>query len=101
MGRERYIPLTDAELRRMEEEVLAKKKLVEIRQALIAKTLQSQRKESLLRILTKLCGENIHARWMVEAEMGMMKPVELVLHDLREAIQLAVVVHRQVEFTAS
>jgi hypothetical protein len=48
----------DAELRRMEEEVLAKKKLVEIRQALIAKTLQSQRKESLLRILTKLCGEN-------------------------------------------
>ena len=58
MGRERYIPLTDAELRRMEEEVLAKKKLVEIRQALIAKTLQSQRKESLLRILTKLCGEN-------------------------------------------
>lgn len=38
MGRERYIPLTDAELRRMEEEVLAKKKLVEIRQALIAKT---------------------------------------------------------------
>ena len=89
MGRERYIPLTDAELRRMEEEVLAKKKLVEIRQALIAKTLQSQRKESLLRILKKLCGENIHARWMVEAEMGMMKPVELVLHDLREAIQLA------------
>jgi len=73
----------------MEEEVLAKKKLVEIRQALIAKTLRSHRKDSLIRILTKLCDENIHSRWIIEAESGMMKPVELVLHDLREAIQLA------------
>lgn len=90
MGRrERYIPLTDAELRRLEEEHVAKQKLVENRKALIAKTLRSQRKDSLVQVLIKLCDENIHARWLTEAELGMTKPVELALHDLREAIQLA------------
>lgn len=87
--RERYIPLTDAELRRLEEEHVAKQKLVESRKTLIAKTLRTQRKDSLIQVLTKLCDENIHARWVTEAELGMAKPVELVLHDLREAIQLA------------
>lgn len=89
MGRERFIPFTGDELRRMEEEDRAKKKLVERRQALITKTLKSHRKDSLIRILAKLCEDNIHARWITEAELGMTKPVELVLHDLREAIQLA------------
>jgi hypothetical protein len=42
----------------MEEENLAKQKLIESRQALIAKTLQTQRKDSLIRILSKLCQEN-------------------------------------------
>ncbi|MEZ6134080.1 MAG: hypothetical protein R3C53_04120 [Pirellulaceae bacterium] len=65
MGRrERYIPLTDAELRRLEEEHVAKQKLVENRKALIAKTLRSQRKDSLVQVLIKLCDENIHARWL-------------------------------------
>lgn len=56
MGRrERYIPLTDAELRRLEEEHVAKQKLVENRKSLIAKTLRSQRKDSLVQVLIKLC----------------------------------------------
>lgn len=89
MGRERHIPLTDAELRRMEEEHRAKQKLIESRQALIERTLQTRRKDSLIRILSKLCQENIYARWITEAELGVKKPVDLVLHDLQEAIQLA------------
>lgn len=87
--RERHIPLTDAEMRRLEEVHVAKQKLVESRKALMAKTLRTQRKDSLIQVLTKLCDENIHARWITEAELGMAKPVELVLHDLMEAIQLA------------
>ncbi len=71
MGRrERYIPLTDAELCRLEEEHVAKQKLVENRKALIAKTLRSQRKDSLVQVLIKLCDENIHARWLVVSQLG-------------------------------
>ncbi|MFM8264013.1 MAG: hypothetical protein ACKN9S_17180 [Pirellula sp.] len=87
--RERFIQPTDDELRRLEEAHIAKQKLVESRKGLIAKTLRTQRKDSLVQILTKLCDENIHARWIIEAELAITKPVELVLHDLREAIQLA------------
>ncbi|AMV32714.1 hypothetical protein VN12_11365 [Pirellula sp. SH-Sr6A] len=87
--RERFIPPTDEELRRLEEAHIEKQKLVESRKGLIAKTLRTQRKESLVQILTKVCDENIHARWIIEAELGMTKPVELLRHDLREAIQLA------------
>ena len=68
---------------------MAKQKLVESRKGLIEKTLRKQSKDSLVGILTKLCDKNIHARWITEAELAMAKPVELVLHDLREAIQLA------------
>jgi len=87
--RERFIRPTDDELRRLEEAYMAKQKLVESRKALIEKTLRKQSKDSLVGILTKLCDKNIHARWITEAELAMAKPVELVLHDLREAIQLA------------
>lgn len=87
--RERYIPPAHDELRRLEEAHIAKQKLVESRKRLIAKTLRRQRKDSLVQILDRLCDENIHARWITEAELGMTKPVELVLHDLREAIQIA------------
>lgn len=87
--RERFIRPTDDELSRLEEAYMAKQKLVESRKALIEKTLRKQSKDSLVGILTKLCDKNIHARWITEAELAMAKPVELVLHDLREAIQLA------------
>lgn len=90
MGRrERFIMPTEAEFRRMEEDRLAKIRHTENRKELIAKTLRSQRKDALVQVLSKLCDANIHARWIIEAELGMNKPVELVLHDLREAIQLA------------
>lgn len=87
--RERYIPPADDELRRLNEAHTAKQELAESRKGLIAKALRRQRKDSLVQIVARLCDENIHARWITEAELGMTKPVELVLHDLREAIQLA------------
>ncbi|MFO0904872.1 MAG: hypothetical protein U0939_17840 [Pirellulales bacterium] len=33
--------------------------------------------------------ENIHARWFIEAQLQVSKPIELLLHDLREAIRSA------------
>ncbi|XZE33914.1 hypothetical protein SH501x_004716 [Pirellulaceae bacterium SH501] len=89
MGRERYILPTDAELLRIEESIRVRQRLAETRQALIEKALRTHRKDSLIRVLGKLCQENIHARWITEAELGVTKPVELVLHDLHEAIQIA------------
>ena len=61
--RERFIRQTDDELRRLEEAHIAKQKLLESRKGLIAKTLRTKCKDSLVQLLTKLCDENIHARW--------------------------------------
>ena len=57
--RERFTRQTDDELRRLEEAHIAKQKLLESRKGLFAKTLRTQRKDSLVQILTKLCDENI------------------------------------------
>ena len=90
MGRrERYIALTDAQLQQRELAEQAKQKQIENRRRLTDRALRFQGKEQLVQILTKLCVENIQARWSIEAELEMSKPVELILLDIREAIRRA------------
>jgi hypothetical protein len=90
MGRlERFIMPSEEEFRRLDEAAQAKKRHTENRHSLIAKALRSHRKDALIQILTKLCDSNIHARWITEAGLGLQKPIDLLLHDLREAIRIA------------
>jgi len=54
MGRrERYIPLTDAQLQRLEQAELTKQKQIENRRKLTDNALRLQRKEQLVQIFTK------------------------------------------------
>ena len=86
---ERYIPPTEAQLQQLKDAELAKQKHNENRRKLTEKALRCQRKDTLIQLLTKLCDENIHARWSIEAKLEMPKSIDLILHDLREAIRLA------------
>ncbi len=79
---ERYIVPSDAELQRLEEEAKARELHIVNRQRLAEKCLLRQRKETLLQLLTKLYEENIYARWSIEAELEIAKPVEMILQDL-------------------
>ncbi len=89
---ERYIAPTEAELQRLRAEQLEREQHIEQRQALLQKNLRSQRKAALIQVLAKLCETNSHARWLVESELNIQKPVEMIRLDLREAIKLATAV---------
>jgi hypothetical protein len=89
---ERYIAPTEAELQRLRAEQLEREQHIEQRQALLQKNLRSQRKAALIQVLAKLCETNSHARWLVESELNIQKPVEMFRLDLREAIKLAITV---------
>ena len=86
---ERYIPPTPEEIRTREEAEAKKQEFESQRAALIEKTLRKRRKNDLVEILMKLCVDKVHARWIVESALGLRKTVDLILHDLREAIELA------------
>ena len=61
----------------------------QLRGVLIGTTLRKRRKDDLFDILSKLCVNNVKARWMVESALDLRKPVGLILHDIRQAIELA------------
>ena len=86
---ERFIPPTPEEIRKREEAEAKKREFESQRAALIEKTLRKRRKNDLVDILTKLCVDNVHVRWIVESALDLQKTVDLILHDLREAIELA------------
>ena len=78
-----------------EEAEREKNRLIEKRRQLIAAALKRQRKQDLIEVLGKLCDANVHARWIIETHFAIAKPVEVILHDLREAIRLATKVDEQ------
>ncbi len=86
---ERHIRLTDAQLQQLEAAELQDQNFAEFRQQLIDKALRRVRKDTLIQLLSRLCDESIYARWCIEAELEISKPLDLILHDLREAIRLA------------
>lgn len=86
---ERFIPPTREEIQRREEAEAQKREFESQRKTLIERTLRKRRKDDLVDILSKLCVANVKARWMVESALDLRKPVDLILHDLRQAIELA------------
>ena len=86
---ERFIPPTREEIRGREEAEAPKREFESQRKTLIERTLRKRRKDDLVDILSKLCVNNIKASWMVELALDLRKPVDLIHHDLRQAIELA------------
>ena len=86
---ERYIPPTAEEIRKWEKAEARKREFELQRADLIARALRKLRKDDLIGILSKLCVENVNARWAIESAIDLRKPVDLILHDLRQAIELA------------
>lgn len=86
---ERYIQPTPEQIQSWEEKEARKRDCQLQRGKLVEKALQKRRKGELVAILSKLGTDNIHARWAIESELDLKKPVDLILHDLREAIELA------------
>lgn len=89
MPRERYIPPSDEQLRKWEEEKQAKMKFDAMRSGLIEAALLKRKKSELVELLMSLDTYDPAVRWSIEAAIGLKKPTDLVSHDLRQAIEIA------------
>lgn len=86
---ERYIAPSREQIRRLKEAEARKREMDLQRTALIDEAVRRRTHEELVAILSKLAVQNIKARWKVESALDLCKPVGMILHDLREAIELA------------
>ncbi len=86
---ERSYPPSDAQIRRWEEEAEAKRAFDVQRSVLIEAALRKLKKDELVDLLMSLDTYDPSVRWSIEAELQVLKPVDLVAHDLRHAIDIA------------
>ena len=89
MPRDRYIPPSDDQIRKWEEEKETKEKFHGQRFELIEAALRKLKKDELIELLMRLDTFDPAVRWSIEADIGLKKPPELIAHDLRQAIEIA------------
>ncbi len=89
MPRDRYIPPSDDQIRKWEEEKETKEKFHGQRFELIEAALRKLKKDELIELLMRLDTFDPAVRWSIEADVGVKKPLELIAHDLRQAIEIA------------
>ena len=95
MPSERYIPPSDDQIRKWEEEREAKQKLDALRSELIEAALRKLKKAELIEMMLRLDTFDPAVRWSIEAEVKLKKPPELKALDLRQAIAIATRVDRK------
>ncbi|MEQ1828176.1 MAG: hypothetical protein ABL921_19610 [Pirellula sp.] len=94
MPRERYIPPSEEQMQQWEEEKETKRKLDALRSELIQSALRKLKKSQLIDLLMGLDTYDPTPRWSIEATIDVKKPPELIVHDLRQAIEMATQVDR-------
>lgn len=90
MARRRpYNSPSNEQIRRWEEEAEAKRAFDAQRSELIETSLRKLKKQELIDLLMTLDTFDPSVRWSIEKELNVLKPVDLVAHDLRHAIEIA------------
>ena len=89
MPSERYVMPTVEQLRQWEEEQQAKEKLNGMRRGLIEAALRRLKKNELIELLMSLDTHDPMPRWSIEAAINVKKPPELLIYDMRHAIDIA------------
>lgn len=100
MGRsERFIPPTKSEERRQQHEADIKLAYETQRDRLTEKSLRKLKKDKLITLLMNLAMSATAPRWLLEANLEIPKTVDLIVYDLRDAIQIATHVdHRRLNY---
>ena len=92
---ERYIPPSDEELERLEQSIEAAKQFDHQREELLRTALKKCRKADLVEITLRVAQQGKASEWMLEQEVGLNKPVDLLVHDIEAAIDIATQVDEQ------
>ena len=86
---ERYIPPSDEELLRMQQSIEAAKQFDHQREELLRRALKKLKKVDLVEVTLRVAQEGKASEWMLEQEVGLDKPVDLLVHDIEVAIDIA------------
>ena len=92
---ERYIPPSAEELRRLQRSIEAKKRFDQDREELLRATLKRTKKVDLVELTLRIAQREKASEWMLEQEVGLDKPVDLLVHDIEIAIDIATKVDEQ------
>ena len=86
---ERYIPPSEEELQRQLRSIEAAKQFDEERKELFRATLKGMNKTDLVELAIRISQEAKAGEWMLEREVELDKPVDLLVYDIEMAISSA------------
>ena len=85
---ERYIPPSPEALERMRQAEEARKQFQRDRLDLLRAALNRVRKADLIELTVRIAQEEKASEWMLEKELGLDKPIDLLVHDIETAIEI-------------
>jgi hypothetical protein len=92
---ERYIPPSDEELQRLRKSIEAAKQFDHQREDLLRAALKKLKKVDLVEIALRVVQQRKASEWTLEQKVGLDKPVDLLVHDIGAAIDIATKVDEQ------
>jgi hypothetical protein len=96
---ERYIPLSDEQLERWRRLAEARKRCDEERAELLRAALKKMKKADVVELTVRVAQEEKGSQWLLEREIGLDKPVHVLVSDVEVAIDIATKVdHRRLNY---
>lgn len=86
---ERYIAPSAQELERWRQAAAAAKEFDHERQELLRAALKKRKKADLVEVALRIAQQDKASQWLLEQEVGLDKPVKLLVHDIEVAIEIA------------
>jgi len=86
---ERYIPPSAEGLQRLRQAEEAGSQFDQERLDMLRAALRRSKKVEIIELVFWLAGEEHSCRWTLERELGLDKPIDLLVHDVEVAIKLA------------
>ena len=98
---ERYIAPSAKELERWRQAAAAAKQFDREREELLRAALKKRKKADLVEVALRLAQQDKASQWLLEQEVGLDKPVNLLVHDIEVAIEIATRVDERGSTTTS
>jgi hypothetical protein len=86
---ERYIAPSAKELERWRQAAAVARQFDRERQELLRASLKKRKKADLVEVALRIAQQDKMSQWLLEQEVGLDKPVSLLVHDIEVAIEIA------------
>ena len=86
---EKYIPPSKEKLQRLQQSIEAAERFDRKRLQLLRSAVRNLKKADLIELTLRVVQEDKACEWMLEQEVGLQKPADLLVHDIELAIDIA------------